>query len=402
MAHLLFPFITPSEFSSQLSSRIPLFRLICKKISSIQSIQKESNHLLTIPNQRYSRTTAKTLRFFTIIIMNSNRSDLDRSLHLQDLIPIASVSSETFPIRPSFHINKTAVSTDKHKHQAYGRPAEWLGASPTTSRKQVYKSWRPKVTSLDESSHDRIRSAPAMLHSRWTPPSSHIKIIADRKESMVQQSSLHGSFAFQDLVVVTKDNVGFDESQHSVLTADESKSSKFTNLLKMWNSATSLGPLVVVEKDEEDTSEDMAVVELADAKETKEAPLTHTSCFENTRNTPLNSTVDEKHLRTQGLGESYVSSTSATDSITTWKSFGSVDQRRLPTESLPLRHHPSPYHQHTGYSPASGSGDSNASSVCSTHHGHRGHNRPDDWVGGCQSKPAKRSWRPKTTVATSD
>lgn len=296
-------------------------------------------------------------------------------------------------------------SFEKHKQQAFGRPDDWVGPTATGSRRKSTKSWRRKETSHDANS---LHSAPPTLEA--VKQSLKTEDVMDEKENPLKAQtlsggSLHSSFTFQDLLITTDKECSaiscIDGSQHSVLTEDSK--SRFSDLLKMWNSSTSLGPCVVQEGEDEDESHGDS--ESPDRFLQPEQGVTHSKAVEadgaalfssKLRDTRRSSRAGDKKPFVPELEESFVSATES-DSIT-WKSFGTMERGLRPSESLPLRPTQlSRYHKDGSTRSIFSTNDSVSSSANSSRHGHQGHNRPDSWVGE-QSKPSKRSWRPKSVA----
>jgi hypothetical protein len=350
--------------------------------------------------------------------MSSIASNLNSSLSYLDTIQNqdqeenrdfeVSMSSDIPPLRPEQGKINSAFSPllEKHKHKAYGRPEDWIGPVPQGSRK--HKSWRRKTTSMDGSKHDSFHSAPAVAQMK-----GNLKLNGEASDPpVVQDCSFHDSFTFQDLVISTEEmcrstkNLGIDDSQHSVLTEDSK--SRFTDLLKMWNSSASISPSVVQEEDDEDDSRSSGPSGNALATQSIEgdfaekkgslktqAPASPSGSIINRSS----SSISDMHPCMPELDESVVSSTTASDSIT-WKSFGTVERGLRPTETLPLRSIQSSRYLRSESSRSFLSTNDSVVSSSSSSHGYHGHNRPDSWVGE-QSKRCKRSWRPKAASGIS-
>ncbi|KAG7368928.1 hypothetical protein IV203_031671 [Nitzschia inconspicua] len=358
--------------------------------------------------------------------MTLNNSNLDTSIHLADACAHgnqktegdalgSSFSSDVYPLRPVYRSQGTSSrSLDKHKYQSYGRPDDWVGPAPAGSRRMVTKSWRRKEPALDAGTCNSFQTAQRMCQTKERETSTtNVDDAGRRNNHTPLDSSLHESFNFQDLVVVTAnqelpDTTGIDESQHSVLTEDSK--SKFTNLMKMWNNSTSLGRSIVQEGDEEEEASFSSESPFEDAlsslvsQERKggvEGPSNATSSFHKPEAKRWSSNCNEKKSTVPELEDSFASSTAASDSIT-WKGIGTMERGLRPAESLTPRSKASQYQRTCSNRSLFSTNDSviSSSSISSSQHGHHGHNRPDVWVGG-QSKPSQRSWRPKSSTSVS-
>jgi hypothetical protein len=312
----------------------------------------------------------------------------------------SSISSDTLTVRTS--PAKTSKSKfrpveQQHKQQAYGRPDDWVGPVPNGSTRKITKSWRRKESPNDL---NKITN---------NPPSVPLDLgciekisTRDRKydpvdDHTLHEDSLHSPFTFRDISVATgkecTDYSGIDESMHSVLTEDST--SKFSDVLKMWNGSSSLGPHGVHEGEDEDASLDSRSRALSLVEGYQPAlPVS------NMRSHRWNSRIRDTKPCAPESEVSFVSATESDNS--TWKSSFTVQRDCRPSEQLPLRPtQMSRYHMGESSRSIFSDKDSISSSCSSSHFGHHGHNRPDTWVGE-QYKPARRSWRPKSSISSTN